>query len=97
MSLVNIVLNTILADTFKGFGDKLDSGMSVQEVTREALKNHFRVVFNGNNYCVENQKELTEKGLWRIDSSVEAMKRYSAPKNKEVFQAVGQVVLNALH
>jgi len=89
VSLVNIVLNTILADTFMEFCDKLDSGMSAKEVTREALNKHSRVIFNGDNYCLENQKELTAKGLWRIDSSVDAMKRYSTPKNKEVFQRMG--------
>jgi glutamine synthetase len=41
VSLVNVVLNTILADTFKEFSDKLEGGMSPQEVTREALDNHW--------------------------------------------------------
>ena len=82
VSLVNTVLNTILADTFKEFADALEGGTSPQEVTRAALDNHWKSIFNGDNYCLKNQEELTAKGLWRIDSSVEAMKRYSAPKNK---------------
>ena len=81
VSLVNTVLNTILADTFKEFSDQLEGGMSPQEVTREALDSHWKVIFNGDNYCLNNQEELTAKGLWRIDSNVDAIKRYSAPKN----------------
>ena len=82
VSLVNTVLNSILADTFKDFADKIEGGMSAKEVTREALDNHWKVIFNGDNYDLGNQAELTAKGLWRIDSSVEALKRYTADKNK---------------
>lgn len=82
VSLVNTVLNTILADTFKEFSDQLEGGATPQEVTRAALDSHWKSIFNGDNYCLQNQEELTAKGLWRIDSSVDAIKRFSAPKNK---------------
>jgi glutamine synthetase len=89
VSLVNTVLNTILADTFKDFADKIEGGMSAKEVTREALEGHWKVIFNGDNYDLDNQAELTAKGLWRIDSSVDAIKRYTAPKNKDLFSRMG--------
>jgi glutamine synthetase len=89
VSLVNIVLNTILADTFKEFCVKLDGGMSAKQITREALNAHSKVIFNGDNYCLKNQADLTERGLWRIDSSVDAIKRYSHQKNKDLFERMG--------
>lgn len=82
VSLINTVLNTILADTFEEFATQLEKGATPQEVTRKALNDHWRVIFNGDNYCPQNQADLTAKGLWRIDSSVEAIQRFSAPKNK---------------
>lgn len=46
---------------------------------------HLQVIFNGNGYDQENQKMLTDKGLCRIDSGVEAMCRYTEPKNVKLF------------
>ena len=36
-----------------------------------------QTVFNGNGYDPENQAALTSKGLWRIDSGVDAICRYT--------------------
>ena len=46
---------------------------------------HGQVIFNGNGYDQENQKMLTDMGLCRIDSGVEAMCRYTEPKNVKLF------------
>jgi glutamine synthetase len=82
VSLVNVVLNTIVADTFRDFADQLEGGLTPQQVTGRALERHWKVIFNGDNYSVENQKALTEQGLWRFDSGVEAIQRFTHSKNK---------------
>ena len=89
VSLVNTVLNTIAAEKFKEFADKIDAGEDPSVVAREALKKHWKVIFNGDNYCDENQQMLTEKGLWRIDSGVEAISRLTADKNIALFEKMG--------
>ena len=48
-----------------------------------------QVVFNGDNYDEANQDMLTKRGVWRIDSGVEAICRYSAPKNTALFEEMG--------
>ena len=48
-----------------------------------------KVVFNGDNYDEANQDMLTKRGVWRIDSGVEAICRYSAPKNTALFEEMG--------
>jgi glutamine synthetase len=89
VSLVNIVLNTMIANSFKEFADAVEGGKSPLEVAAEATKKHWKVVFNGNGYDPANQEELTKRGLWRIDSGVDAINRYIEPKNTELFARMG--------
>lgn len=89
VSMVNTVLNTITAEKFAQFADAIESGKSPEEVARAALKEHWKVVFNGNCYCDEAQKDLTERGVWRIDSGVEAITRITDPKNVALFEKMG--------
>lgn len=86
VSLVNTVLNTITAKAFKDFSDAIEKGAKPADVAKEALNASFKVIFNGNGYEAANQEKLTADGLWRIDSGVEAIARYSAPKNVAIFE-----------
>jgi len=86
VSMVNTVLNTIAAEKFGEFADRIEAGEDPAEVARSALKKHWKVVFNGNNYDEEMQAMLTERGVWRIDSGVEAIKVLTSPKNIALFE-----------
>jgi len=94
VSMVNTVLNTIVAEKFGAFADAIDNGAKPEDVARKALKEHWKVIFNGDNYCEEAQKELTDRGLWRIDSGVEAIATLTSPKNVALFEKMG--VLSAV-
>jgi glutamine synthetase len=85
-SLVNTVLNTIAAEMFAEFADRIEQGEDPATIAREALKKHRRVIFNGNNYDPAMQQELTDRGIWRIDSGVEAIARMTADKNIALFE-----------
>jgi len=89
VSMINTVLNTICAEKFKEFADKIDAGEKPEDVAREALKKHFKVIFNGDSYNLDNQQMLTEKGLSNIPSGVEAIHRLSAEKNVDLFEKMG--------
>lgn len=89
VSIVNTVLATITAKSFKDFADAIESGKSPKEVASQALKDSWKCIFNGDNYDVANQEMLTERGVWRIDSAVEANKRYIADKNIALFGEMG--------
>jgi glutamine synthetase len=89
VSLVNTVLNTMTAEAFKDFADAIEGGKSPKEVAQQSLKDHWKVIFNGNNYDEANQKMLTDAGVWRIDSSVDAICRYSDKKNTDLFSSMG--------
>mmetsp|Transcript_53551 Transcript_53551/g.81248 ORF Transcript_53551/g.81248 Transcript_53551/m.81248 type:complete len:709 (+) Transcript_53551:88-2214(+) len=89
VSLVNTVLNTIAAEKFGEFADRIDAGEDAADVAREALKKHWKVIFNGDNYDEANQQMLTDNGVWRIDSGVEAIARLTADKNIALFEKMG--------
>ena len=85
VSMVNTVLNTIVAEKFAEFADAIDGGKDVDELARETLNENWKVIFNGNNYDEEVQKELTDRGIWRIDSGVEAIATLTSKKNTDLF------------
>lgn len=85
-SMVNTVLNTIVAEKFAEFADAFDAGKDIRDLARETLNENWKVIFNGNNYDPVMQQELTDRGIWRIDSGVEAIARLTAQKNIDLFQ-----------
>ena len=85
VSMVNTVLNTIVAEKFAEFADAIDGGKDIDELARETLNENWKVIFNGNNYDEEVQKELTDRGIWRIDSGVEAIATLTSKKNTDLF------------
>jgi glutamine synthetase len=89
VSMVNTVLNTIAAEKFAQFSERIEAGEDPSEVAREALNKHWKVVFNGDNYCEENQAMLTANGVWRIDSGVEATAAITKEKNTALFEKMG--------
>jgi len=86
VSMVNTVLNTITAEKFAEISDKIEAGENAADVAQSMLKKHWRVVFNGDNYCEDAQQELTDRGLWRIDSGVEAIQTLTSEKNTALFE-----------
>jgi glutamine synthetase len=85
VSLVNTVLGTICAKSFKNFADQIEAGASPRTVAQNALKEHWRIVFNGNGYDENCQQELIQRGLWSINNGIDAMKRYTVEKNMDLF------------
>ena len=89
VSMVNTVLNTIVAEKFAEFADRIEAGESPVDIAREKLDKHWKVIFNGDNYDEGNQAELTNRGVWRIDSGVEATAALTKDKNVALFEKMG--------
>jgi len=51
-----------------------DLNAEIHAVLREIVKNHKRIIFNGNNYSEEWIEEAKRRGLPNIRSTVEAIK-----------------------
>eukprot|EP00617_Octactis_speculum_P017795 CAMPEP_0185753180 /NCGR_PEP_ID=MMETSP1174-20130828/11904_1 /TAXON_ID=35687 /ORGANISM="Dictyocha speculum, Strain CCMP1381" /LENGTH=694 /DNA_ID=CAMNT_0028430903 /DNA_START=80 /DNA_END=2164 /DNA_ORIENTATION=- len=86
VSLVNTVLNTMTASAFSDFADAIEGGASPKEVATAALNDSWKVIFNGDNYDEAEQEMLTKRGIWRIDSGVDAIKEYTSEKNIALFE-----------
>ena len=86
VSIVNTVLATMAADGFKAFADAIEAGATPQAVAAEALKKHWRCIFNGNGYSAEWPGEAVKRGVWKIDSGVEALNKMVDPKNVQLFE-----------
>jgi glutamine synthetase len=94
VSMVNTVLNTIAAEKFAEFADRIEAGEDAADVARESLNKSWKVIFNGDNYDEKNQEMLTNNGLWRIDSGVEAIATFTHDKNVALFEKMN--VLSAV-
>jgi len=88
-SMVNVALNTIAAEKFGELAERIESGESAAAVATDYLNKSWRVIFNGDNYNEDNQKMLTRRGIWRIDSGVEANHSIVMDKNVELFEKLG--------
>jgi glutamine synthetase len=88
VSLVNVVLNALTTEAMKEFSDKVDAGQSIKDVAIAMLKENFKAVFNGNGYAESWKDEAVSRGIWRIDSGVEALEHLTSDKNKAMFKSL---------
>ncbi len=85
----NIILNTIIADTLAKFADELenatDLNAALQKLIQKTIKDHKRILFNGNNYSAEWEKEAAERGLLNLRSTMDVLPRFVDQKNLNLF------------
>ena len=89
VSVVNTILNAMCAEAFQEFADKIEAGAKPADVAAEALNKHWKVIFNGNGYDPAWKDEAVKRGVWRIDSGVEAISKMADPKNVALFEKTG--------
>lgn len=86
----NIVLNTAVADVLCGFADELENAKdfegALHELIKRTVKEHKRIIFNGNGYDAAWIKEATEaRGLLNLATTPQALPCYLSPKNIALF------------
>ena len=89
----NTVLNTIVADSLKLFADELEKADDFQSALHDLLvktiKEHRRVIFNGNGYGAEWPVEAEKRGLPNLKSTVAAVPCLTDKKSVELFTKFG--------
>lgn len=89
----NTVLNTIVADSLKLFADELEKADDFQSALHDLLvktiKEHRRVIFNGNGYGSEWPVEAEKRGLPNLKSTVAAVPCLTDKKSVELFTKFG--------
>lgn len=87
----NVVLNTAVAEALSQFYKELegtapeDMEHAVHELIKRAIRKHKKVIFNGNGYSEEWVAEAEKRGLYNLASTPEALPRFIADKNVELF------------
>ena len=96
----NVVLNTIVAESLRQFADELeradDFRASLHDLIVRTIREHKRIIFNGNNYTREWEEEAARRGLCRLDTAVDALPCYLAPKSVRLFETHKVLSLNEL-
>ena len=87
------VLNTIVAESLEQYADKLegveDFDKAVDELIKDVLTKHQRIIFNGDGYEEEWVAEAEKRGLLNLTSTVAAAPYLAAKKNIELFKKHG--------
>ncbi len=89
----NVVLNTAVAKELKGYADELEGAenfdKAVVKLIRRTIRDHKRIIFNGNGYSSEWEAEAERRGLCNLRSTLDAMPAMLADKNVALFQDMG--------
>lgn len=89
----NVVLNTIVAETLDEFASRLekssDLNAELQELIKEKIIEHKKIIFNGNGYDDEWVREAEKRGLLNLKTLPDAMEHYLDAKNIEMFTKYG--------
>ncbi len=93
LSHANTVLNTAVAKELKGYADELeqaeDFDAAVIALVKRTIRDHKRVIFNGNGYSEEWEAEAARRGLCNLKSNVDAMSVMVAEKNLKLMEDFG--------
>lgn len=89
ISEANVIMNTMVAETLHEFADKLEGAEDLQKavnrIVRHALKNHGRIIFNGNGYSEEWVEEAARRGLPNYTSTVDVIPALISQKSIDLF------------
>ena len=85
----NIILNTIVAEELSQFADVLEKSNNFDEDLNTLIKNtirdHKRIIFNGNNYSDDWIEEAEKRGLLNLKTTPDALPYFIHTKNIELF------------
>ncbi|MBQ7475721.1 MAG: glutamine synthetase III [Clostridia bacterium] len=89
----NIALNAAVADELRSIADELEgtdgSVAAVYGVIGKRLKEHFRIIFNGDGYGKKWVEEARERGLLNLPTTADAVVRMLDSKNVGMFTRTG--------
>ena len=89
----NVMINTSVAEILSRIAQRLEEADDINDecrrIIRDVMRDHKRVIFNGNNYSDEWRREAEERGLPHIHSSVEAAEALIRQKNVDLFEKHG--------
>ncbi len=85
----NVVINTIVADSLMQFADELegaeDFNTALKNLIRRTIKEHKRIIFNGDGYSNEWKLEAARRGLLNLPTTADALPLFVSDENIALF------------
>ena len=86
----NVVINTAIAEALKQFADELEPqkdnlNAALNNLIKRTIKEHKRIIFNGNGYDDAWIKEAEKRGLSNYRTTPDALPQYINEKNIKLF------------
>ncbi len=93
LSDANTILNTAVAKELKGYADELEGAEDFTSaaiaLVKRTIRDHRRVIFNGNGYSAEWEAEAERRGLPNKKNAPAALPALIAPKNIDLMEEFG--------
>ena len=93
LSDCNTILNTAVAKELKGYADELEGAEDFTSaaiaLVKRTIRDHRRVIFNGNGYTAEWEEEAAKRGLPNKKNTPAALPALIAPKNIQLMEEFG--------
>ncbi len=90
ISSANIVLNTIVAESLKSYADRLENVENFEEslhaLIKKTIKDHKRIIFNGNGYDDKWIEEANKRGLLNLPTTPDCLPYLIHEKNIKLFE-----------
>ena len=89
----NTILNTAVAKELKGYADELEKAddftSAAIALIKRTIRDHRRVIFNGNGYTAEWEEEAAKRGLPNKKNTPAALPALIDPKNIQLMEDFG--------
>ena len=101
-----VILNTIMADSYAYVADQLEGakaktpealGAAVQKAIQKIMKEHGRVIFNGDGYTEAWQKEAAKRGLPNARNTADAIPAAQTAESDDVLSRFGVLSVREFH
>ena len=93
LSDCNTILNTAVAKELKGYADELEGAEDFTSaaiaLVKRTIRDHRRVIFNGNGYTAEWEAEAAKRGLPNKKNTPAALPALVDPKNIQLMEDFG--------
>ena len=93
LSDCNTILNTAVAKELKGYADELEKAddftSAAIALVKRTVRDHRRVIFNGNGYTAEWEEEAAKRGLPNKKNTPAALPALIEPKNIALMEDFG--------
>ncbi|MDD8048430.1 MAG: glutamine synthetase III [Thomasclavelia sp.] len=85
----NTILNAILSEAMDDMLVELNAGKKFDDILKKYFKDHKKVIFNGDGYSKEWEKEAAKRKLPNAKNTVDALKCLTVKKNIEMLDKTG--------